>query len=602
MNQNSRGTVSWLWQFASPHKGGYIASLVFAALGVAFGMAPYFCVAQIVLALLMGETSISFYGLYCLAAAGFWVLRYLFHGVSTTLSHKSTFAVLSEVRLRLTQKLTRLPMGYLLDTPSGRLKNILVERVDSMETTLAHVVPEMGGNILISIATIAYLFVLDWRMALAALVPLPLGILCYMGMMGGYEQRFANYVAKNKRLNDTAVEYINGIEVIKAFNQSASSYEKFTAAAREAANSAIDWMRSTLPLFSLALSVFPAVLVSVLPIGTILYMKGSLPVETFIVAIILSLGVMGPLITTMTYSDDVAKVRSIVGEVTDVLAKPDLVRPTAPAAVNGYGIRFEDVTFAYREKPVLHGINLSIPAGSVTALVGPSGGGKSTIAKLIAALWDADGGRITIGGTDIRQIPLAQLNSMVAYVAQDNYLFDETIRENIRMGKPSASDEEVEQAARQSGCHDFIMQLEHGYDTCAGGAGGHLSGGERQRITIARAMLKDAPIVILDEATAYTDPENEAVIQAAVSRLVAGKTLIVIAHRLSTITDSDSIFVIEKGRVAAQGTHRGLLASSPLYKSMWVAHTSAKDSIESIAQSMERTDQSMERKAQEVIA
>lgn len=549
-------------------------------MGVACGIAPYFCVAQIVLGLLRGEGDIGFYGLYCLAAAGFWALRYLFHGVSTTLSHQSTFAVLSEVRLQLTKKLTRLPMGYLLDTPSGRLKNILVERVDSMEPTLAHVVPEMGGNVLVSLATMIYLFALDWRMALAALVPLPLGFLCYVGMMAGYEKRFANYVAKNKALNDTAVEYISGIEVIKAFNQSASSYEKFTTAAREAAASAIDWMRSTLPFFSTAMSVFPAVLVSVLPIGTMLYMKGSLPLDTFIAAIILSLGVMGPLITTMSYTDDIGKVHTIVSEVTGVLTQPDLVRPQEAAALQGYDIRLEDVSFAYQEKPVLLGVNLLIPAGSVTALVGPSGGGKSTIAKLIASLWDAGSGRISIGGTDLRQIPLAQLNSMIAYVAQDNYLFDESIRENIRMGRPSASDREVEEVARKSGCHDFIMQLEKGYETCAGGAGGHLSGGERQRITIARAMLKDAPIVILDEATAYTDPENEAVIQAAVSRLVEGKTLIVIAHRLSTITDSDSIVLIEDGRVAAQGTHRELLAASALYKSMWEAHTSVKDSME----------------------
>lgn len=584
MNQGSRGVVSWLWEFASPHKGGYISSLTFAMLGVACSMAPYFCVAQIVLALLRGETAMGVYGFYCLLAAGFWALRYLFHGVSTSLSHKSTFAVISEVRLKLTKKLTRLPMGYLLDTPSGRLKNILVERVDSIEPTLAHVVPEMGGNLLISIATIAYLFVLDWRMALAALVPLPLGLFCYMGMMGSYGARFQNYVTKNKQLNDVAVEYIGGIEVIKAFNQSASSYEKFTTAAREAAASAIDWMRSTLPFFSLAMSVFPAVLVSILPIGTMLYMRGSLPVETFIVSIILSLGVMGPLITTMSYSDDIGKIHTIVGELTEVLTQPDLTRPTAPAKIAGYDIHMKDVIFAYREKPVLNGVTLSIPAGSVTALVGPSGGGKSTIAKLLASLWDANGGQITIGGTDIQKIPLSQLNSMIAYVAQDNYLFDESIRENIRMGRPSASDAEVEQVARQSGCHDFIIQLENGYETRAGGAGGHLSGGERQRITIARAMLKNAPIVILDEATAYTDPENEAVLQAAVSKLVRGKTLIVIAHRLSTIIDSDTIVVIEEGRVAAQGTHSKLLASSPLYKNMWVAHTSAKDRKETVSQ------------------
>ncbi len=593
MNQSSKGTASWLWEFASPHKRGYVASLIFATLGVGCGMAPYFCVAQIVLGLLRGETSISFYGLYCLVAAIFWILRYVFHGISTTLSHKSTFAVISEIRTQLTQKLTRLPMGYLLDTPSGRLKNILVERVDSIEPTLAHVVPEMGGNILISIATIAYLFVLDWRMALAALIPLPLGLFCYMGMMNGYEKRFTNYVAKNKHLNDTAVEYIGGIEVIKAFNQSAASYEKFTTAAKEAADSAIDWMKSTLPFFSLALSVFPAVLVSVLPIGTLLYMSGNLSLDTFLVAIILSLGIMGPLITTMTYTDDIGKVHTIVSEITDVLTQPDLVRPTEPVTLSDYDIHLEDISFAYREKPVLHDLSLHIPAGSVTALVGPSGGGKSTIAKLIASLWDVGSGRITIGGTDIQSIPLAQLNGMIAYVAQDNYLFDESIRENIRMGNPSASDDEVEKAARLSGCHDFIMQLEQGYETRAGGAGGHLSGGERQRITIARAMLKNAPIIILDEATAYTDPENEAVIQAAVSKLVDGKTLIVIAHRLSTITDSDNIVVIEHGRLAAQGTHEQLLKSSSLYQSMWEAHSSVKDSIEPIK---------AETKVQEVLA
>lgn len=569
-----------LLEWAAPHKGGYIVSLTFATLGVACSMAPYFCVAQIVLTLLQGETSVGFYGFYCLIAAGFWVLRYVFHGVSTTLSHIATFAVISEIRVRITKKLTKVPMGYLQDTPSGRLKNIIVERVDSIETTLAHVVPEMGGNILVSIATIGYLFALDWRMALAALIPLPLGILCYLGMMGSYGERFQNYVTKNKRLNDVAVEYIGGIEVIKAFNQSASSYEKFTTAAREAAASAIDWMRSTLPFFSMAMSVFPAVLVSVLPIGTILYMNGSLPLETFIVTIILSLGVMGPLITTMSFTDDIGKIHTIVGEIEEVLSQPALKRPLLAATTNGYDICLDKVSFAYRENPVLQHVSLEILTGSVIALVGPSGSGKSTIAKLIASLWDVNDGNITIGGTDIRQIPLSQLNDMVAYVAQDNYLFDESIRENIRMGKPCASDAEVEEVARQSGCHDFIMQLENGYETGAGGAGGHLSGGERQRITIARAMLKDAPIVILDEATAYTDPENEAVIQEAVSKLVAGKTLIVIAHRLSTITDSDNIVVIEKGTVAAQGTHVELLVSSPLYRNMWEAHSSAKDRAE----------------------
>ncbi|ULQ59447.1 ABC transporter ATP-binding protein/permease [Brucepastera parasyntrophica] len=532
---------------------------------------------RIVIALIQGIRDIPFYITWCLAAAGFWAVRYIFHGVSTTLSHKATFSVISEVRFRITKKLTRLPMGYLLDTPSGKLKNVLVERVDSIETTLAHIVPEMSGNLLISLATIIYLFVLDWRMALAALVTIPLGMLCYLGMMAGYEGRFSNYVAKNKYLNATAVEYINGIEVIKIFNQSAGSYEKFTRAAREAADAAIDWMRSTIGNFSLAMSLFPAVLVGVLPIGCLIYMGGTLSLETFIMSIILSLGVAGPLITAMSYSDDIGKVSTIVNEIAEVLEEPDLERPSETAALKGYGLSLKDVTFAYKEETVIDRVSLEIPEGTVTALVGPSGGGKSTLAKLIASQWDVNGGTIAVGNINVRNIPLGQINETIAYVSQDTYLFDETIRENIRMGRTGATDAQVEEAAKASGCHDFIMALEHGYETRTGGGGGHLSGGEKQRISIARAMLKNAPIVILDEATAYTDPENEAVIQAAVSKLVEGRTLLVIAHRLSTITDSDKIVVIDKGTVAAQGTHSELLESSPLYGRMWQSHMAARD-------------------------
>jgi ATP-binding cassette subfamily B protein IrtA len=582
VQSKEKGTVSWLMEFAAPHKSGYISSVLCAVVGVALSIVPYYFVGQMIVYLVRGGRELSLYVLYCLAAAAVWLLRYVFHGVSTSLSHKSTFAVISEVRLRLAAKLTRLPMGYVLDTPSGTLKNIMVEKVDSIEPTLAHVVPEMSANILVSVSVIIYLFVVDWRMALAALITVPIGLGCYLGMMAGYEVRFKNYVAKNKHLNATAVEYVGGIEVIKAFNQSASSYEKFTTAAREAAASAIDWMRSTLGYFSAALSVFPAVLVGVLPIGCLLYRNGSLPADTFIMATILSLGIIGPLITTMSYSDDLGKIRTVIGDIAEILSVPDMARPEQEAQLASYDITLKHVSFAYGKEQVLHDVSLRIEAGSVTALVGPSGGGKSTIAKLIASLWDVAAGSIAIGGTDIKQIPLPQINANISYVSQDNYLFDDTVRNNIRMGRPGASDQEVERAARESGCHEFILQLENRYETRCGGGGGHLSGGERQRIAIARAMLKNAPIVILDEATAYTDPENEAVIQTAVSKLVAGKTLIVIAHRLSTITDSDKIAVVENGTVSAEGKHEELLAGCPLYQKMWEAHIGAKDNAKEV--------------------
>lgn len=306
--------------------------------------------------------------------------------------------------------------------------------------------------------------------------------------------------------------------------------------------------------------------------------NGTLGVADFIMCLILSMGLLTPLITVMSYSDDIGKTRTILGEVTDVLSWEELERPeTLKDEPMSFDVELEHVTFGYDEKEVLHDISMKMKEGTVNALVGPSGSGKSTIAKLIASLWDVRSGSIRIGGVDVKELPLEVYNRKVAYVSQDNYLFDDTIRENIRMGRPDATDAEVEEVAKNSGCHDFIMQLEDGYDTIAGGAGGHLSGGERQRIAIARAMLKDAPIVVLDEATAYTDPESEAVIQASVAKLVRGKTLIVIAHRLSTIADADKIFVIENGKVEECGTHEELLGQQKLYQKMWEAHISTKD-------------------------
>ena len=306
-------------------------------------------------------------------------------------------------------------------------------------------------------------------------------------------------------------------------------------------------------------------------------MNGTLETSVFITIIILSLGMVGPLLAAMYFMDDIAKVSSIMNDIGSVLDEPEQFRPKVPATLYGRDISLEKVSFSYGKKEVLHDINLKIPARSVTAFVGPSGSGKSTIAKLIASLWDANSGCITIGDTDVKNIPQTQLMNLIAYVSQDNYLFNESIMDNIRMGNQEATDGEVIAAAKSSGCHDFIVHLENGYQTIAGDAGNHLSGGERQRVAIARAMLKKADIVILDEATAYTDPENESTIQRAVAKFIENKTLIVIAHRLSTITDSDQIIVVESGNIIAHGRHEQLLESCPLYKKMWMAHINAKD-------------------------
>lgn len=578
MKQKEKSVVGWLAEFAGTHRNLYMASVFLAVCGVACSIVPYIIMGDMVTRLVNGEKQWEVYLRGGLIMAVFWLGRVIFHGLSTTCSHKATFHVLGNIRKQVCDKLAKVPLGRVKDTPSGSLKNIIVERIDSIETTLAHILPEFTSNLLAPVAVFIYLCMIDWRMALVSLISLPLGLLAYMGMMIGYEESFQNTVTKTKILNDTAVEYINGIEVIKAFGKAENSYEKFKIAAKEGADCYIEWMRRCNVFFSIAMVLFPCTTLSVLPIGGLFVKNGSLAIADFILCIILSLGLTTPLITVMSYSDDIGRLRTILNEVTDVLLWEELSRPGNDLKEpEDYSVRLEDVTFGYKEKEVLHGINMEIRQGTVNALVGPSGSGKSTIAKLIASLWDTKSGKIKIGSVDIRDLSLEEYNKKVAYVSQDNYLFDDTIRENIRMGRMDATDSEVEEVARKSGCHDFIMQLEKGYDTVVGGAGGHLSGGERQRIAIARAMLKDAPIIILDEATAYTDPENEAVIQSSVAKLVRGKTLIVIAHRLSTIADADRIFVIDDGRIVEEGTHKKLLENGKLYAKMWESHIGVKN-------------------------
>lgn len=576
--EQKRSTASWLMELAERKRGEYALSIVTALLGVVCSLIPYFIIIKIITALVNGTAELSHCLTLCVWMALCWILRYVLHSVSTSLSHHATFQVLANTRIRLLDKLATLPLGTVLDRSSGSYKNIIVERVDSIETTLAHLLPEMTSNIVGAAAVLILLFVLDWRMGLSMLIVVPLGIICFMSMFSGYNEKFQRTVTSTKALNDTAVEYIGGIEVIKAFGQSKTSYAKFVSAAKEGADCFIDWMRGSLFGQVAGMAIFPSTLLGILPVGCLLYMRGSLSAETFLTVIVLSFGVMQPLITAFSYTDDIAQVTTIVGEVADVLSGEDMRRPEkAEKLPADNSIELKNVRFAYHDKEVLHGINLKIKPGTVNALVGPSGSGKSTIARLVASLWDVKDGSIELGGVDIRTLPLKDCTSRIAYVSQDNYLFNLSVLDNIRMGKKGASDEEVMAAAEKCGCHEFIMGLENGYQTVCGSSGGHLSGGERQRISIARAMLKDAPIVILDEATSYTDPENEAVIQSALAKLVQGKTVLVIAHRLSTIADADQIIVVNHGEIEAAGTQEELLKSCPLYKTMWEAHISVKD-------------------------
>lgn len=582
-----KSLLNWIFSFAGEKKTAYCFSVFFALLRVACGMAPYILIADIVKKLLSGVRDWNVYFHDCAIIAAFWLGNALFHMFSTTLSHIATFNVLANIRKRLCDKLSRVPLGSVLDMPSGSLKSVLIERIDSMETTLAHILPEWTSNLVLPLLMFAWLFHIDWRMGLASLATLPVGIISASFMMVNMTERFNNAIQKTKILNDTAVEYINGIEVIKAFGKAKSSYERFVVAAKEGSDCFVEWMRDCIWPFTIAFVIAPSTLLSVLPIGGFFFLRGTLSAVDFISIIILSMSVIQPLLTVYSYHDDMAKATVIFGEVGGIMDMKELERPSRDAQKPAdNSIELRDVRFSYhkdkqgqegRDGEIIHGVSLKIPQGTCAAFVGPSGSGKSTLARLIASLWDVDSGSVEIGGVNIKNLSLEEYNRRVAYVSQDNFLFDMSVRDNIRLGRLDATDKEVEAMAKKSGCHDFIMSLENGYDTIVGGSGAHLSGGERQRIAIARAMMKDAPIVILDEATAYTDPENEAVIQESVARLVKGKTLIVIAHRLSTIRDADMIYVIKDGAIDSCGTHEQLLKKRGLYKSMWEAHISAKD-------------------------
>ena len=578
-NKNEQSTASSLLRFAGPYKGRYALSICLSVLGVASGLVPYYAAAQMLIGLIGTERSFSFYIFWGTVAAVGYLAKSTFAILSTSVSHTATFLALRDIRKQIVDKFSRMPMGTLLNTPSGQLKDTLVDRVEGLETPLAHLLPEMSANVLVPVFIVVYLFVLDWRMALISLITIPVGMVFMATILKTYPQQYEGSVKINQRMNNAVVEYVNGIEVIKAFNQSAASYGKYSDAVHENADYFYKWMKSCQWAMASYNAICPAVLITVLPAGVLFYAAGSITSANLITIIILSLGIVGPLIAASNFADSLGMVGTVVNEIAALLDGPELVRPTQPVSLDSQEIRLNDVSFSYNndgDNAIQH-IDLTIKPGTVTALVGPSGSGKSTITKLIAGFWDVGAGSITLGGKDLRTIPQKQLADQIAYVSQDNYLFDDTIRENIRMGRLSASDAEVEEVAKAAGCDAFIRRLENGYDTNVGGAGGHLSGGERQRIAIARAMLKNAPIIILDEATDYIDPENEAVVQQAVSKLVAGKMLIIIAHRLSTITDSDQIVVMKDGSISGIGTHDELLKTSELYREMWQAHIGAKD-------------------------
>ena len=569
MPNKEPGAIRQLFAFVGERNSKMRISILLAVLGEMFGIVPFLMVALLADELYRGTATIQRVLFFSGIAAICQLIKMLLTWRSSLMSHKISFTILKNIREAITDRMAKVPMGVMLETPTGTFKNLIVDNVAKLEDSMAHFMPELPSNIAAPLCSILLIFILDWRMGLASLITIPLGILFFAAMMRGYGPRMENYMRSANDMNSSLVEYVSGIQVIKAFNRSASSYGKYSKSVNYFHDSTMEWWSQCWFWNAAARAVLPSTLLGTLPVGAWLYMEGTLSLPVFLISLVVPLGFVAPLMKVTEAMEQVSMIKGNLEQVTAFLKTPELVRPSEPVSLGERTYQFEDVHFGYKETEVLHGISFQTRPGTMTAIVGPSGSGKSTIAKLMAGFWDVTSGSVRFGGQDIRQIPFEQLMGEISYVAQDNFLFDKSIRENIRMGNPAATDEEVEDAAKAANCHDFIMQLEQGYDTLAGDAGDRLSGGERQRITIARAMLKPSSVVILDEATAYADPENEALIQQAISKLVAGKTLIVVAHRLNTIRNADQILVVANGNIAGRGTQEELLRECPIYQKMW---------------------------------
>ena len=557
------------------HIGQILSSVIIAVIGVFCSVVPYFALAKITQNIAISNTDLEFYIRPILLILGGLIGSVIFHEISTLISHNLAFRIIEDERKKLVRKINRLSMGEIEKRSSGEWTQFMVETLNKIEQPIAHVIPEVIANLIIPIALVVIVFIIDWRIGIANLITLPLGVLFSILMMGGYEEKSRNYQEAAKNMNTTAVEYIRGIQVIKAFNKSASSYGKFVDAVNSNRDSMLNWYLSVCFYMTAAMEVLPSTLLFVLPTSLYLYMNGSIEVGNLIMCVLLSYACYKPLIKAMSHMDTMANVRVVIDEIKNVMELPELERGNREENIRLYDINFENVCFAYNdEKKVFDNLSFSAKENKLTAIVGYSGGGKSTIAKLIAGYWNINKGKISVGNVNLKDVSLEKNMELVTYVSQENYLFRKSIIDNMRMANQNASIEEIKDACKKASCHDFIMSLPNGYETIIGESGSNLSGGERQRLTIARALLKDSPIVLLDEATAYSDPDNEAEIQKSIDALVENKTVIMIAHRLSTIIGADKIIVLNNGEIEAEGTHKELLGKSETYAKMWKSHIS----------------------------
>ncbi len=520
------------------------------------------------------------YGYMSLASVGvFGVLLY----TSSMLSHIAAFNILYEIRVKIAEKLTRLSMGFFTKRTSGEINKVLTDDVERIELFVAHYIPDITTAVMFPLVVIVFLFVMDWRLAIAALIPFIITLVILLPVMMAGEktkEQYRTYHSALEKMNAAVVEYVRGMPVVKVFGRALDSFRRLKETVLAYRNFSVTMTKTWSNLYPAFLTVASSSLVFIVPTAVFL-IKNTKAGESFVPTVLLFLIVGGgfffPLLKLMFMFGNMNLITMGVERIDNILYKEEIDDKDMGKKPADMSLAFDNVSFAYDETTVLSSVTFRAAPNTVTALVGPSGAGKSTMGVLAARFWDASDGAIRIGGVDIREMGTARLMDYVSFVFQDGFLFFDTIEENIRMGNSAASKEDVITAAKAAQCHEFIERLPDGYNTRVGEGGTYLSGGEQQRISIARAILKNTPIVILDEATAYADPENEGKILAAFSKLIEGKTVIVIAHRLSTITSADSIIVVDEGHIKERGTHEELVTQKGLYYSMWETYSRARE-------------------------
>ncbi|MBU5592636.1 ABC transporter ATP-binding protein/permease [Clostridium sp. MSJ-4] len=559
-------------EYAGEYRKTTYAAIAAMLIGIVMNVLPFWFIYQLIRPLLMRESITAEYIIWRIIAIVVCVLMYaVFYVWGLSLSHRSAYNTLKNLRISLQDKLEKQPLGIIQEKGIGSIKKMFIDDIETIELMLAHALPEGIANLAIPVMVFAGMFLVDWKLGLLALCSLPLGLMAMTVMYRIGMKKMHNYYGAAQNMNNTIVEYINGMEVVKVFNRDGESYHRFEGDVKRYRDFTLAWYRACWLWMAIYKSIVPSVALFVLPIGAYLVIQGYSTLPDLALVLCMSFGIGAPLLKAVGFMPMIAQINYRIENLEQMMSTPPLQQSNKPFAGKNHSVRFKDVRFTYKDTEVLHGISLEVPEGSLTALIGESGSGKSTLAKLLVHFYDVTGGAVAIGGQDIRNMSLEALNHEISYVAQEQFLFNISLLENIRLGKLDATDEEVMAAAEKAQCGEFLARLENGIHTMAGDGGKQLSGGERQRISLARAILKNAPIIVLDEATAFMDPENEEKMNEAIAEVIRGKTVIVIAHRLHSIVNADQICVLNSGNLVAAGTHKELMKSCPEYQKLWRA-------------------------------